>query len=763
MNKALTDGVVFMPPPFADGLDVWSSGDGAPGSSTYDTASNAALVPADQDFDGCVELFKNTNSLKLTYTGQTQYEQGCYLRISAKVKAISGPLPSVRAVAKPFKSNNSHANGYVEVGPSVPLTAYGEVVEVAAIIGSGARNGVDMIWGADVAYGHLGLEFTGSNGAVVRVDDIVIEDVTGAYLRDMMDWVDVRDFGAAGDGVTDDRNAFLAADAAANGRTLLVPEGTFRIANSMTLHADVRFEGTLSMADDVYLSLTRSFDLPTYIDAFGDEMLGFKKAFQALLNYTDHEVLDMCGRRIDVSAPIDMQAAYEKSDSLLIRRVLKNGQFYVNDSAAWDVDSTTTTATYNPNNPLTLTGIGNIGAVKRGALVTGNGVGREVYVKDVNVGANSATLSEPIYGGAVTQNFTFKNFKYVLDFSGFYQMRRFTISEVEFQCNGHASAVRLAREGENAIFQDCFFIKPRNRGITSIGKACQDLHIERCQFVSDEQSVAATVRQSIAFNVNANDAKIRDNRFARMGTTGVLSGGNHIIQGNHIFQGDEVVQGARTAGLVLTNENNNTVITGNYIDNCSIELNNEHDADPNFGAEYSFGGMTITNNIFVTIDAAPWFKFILIKPFGTGHYVSGMHVVGNSFRTYKGTIDRVEGVVTTHGSLNGWSYRNLTFKDNSFFGVNQRTCSPVMLEFSQNTEAATWTLDSGGYLPFDGKARLCQSLVFEDGTQTSSNVKIYDMPRVKTAQGTGNKQVQLKWPQAVRGKVWATIRVDKPI
>ncbi len=209
MNKALTDGVVFMPPPFADGLDVWSSGDGSPGSPTYENASNAALVPADQDFDGCVELFKNANSVKLVYTGETKFEQGCYLRISAKVKAISGPLPSVRAVGKPFKSNDSHANGYVEQGPAVPLVAYGEVVEISAIIGSGSRNGVDMIWGADVDYAHLGIELTGSNGAVVRVDDMVIEDVTGAYLRDMMDWVDVRDFGAVGDGNTDDRNAFL--------------------------------------------------------------------------------------------------------------------------------------------------------------------------------------------------------------------------------------------------------------------------------------------------------------------------------------------------------------------------------------------------------------------------------------------------------------------------------------------------------------------------------------------------------------------------
>ncbi|MDA5094249.1 glycosyl hydrolase family 28-related protein [Aliiroseovarius sp. KMU-50] len=763
MNKALTDGVVFMPPPFADGLDVWSSGDGSPGSPTYDGAFNAALVPADQDFDGCLELFKSDNSVKLTYMGQTDFEQGCYLRISAKVKAISGPLPSVRVVAKPFKSGGAHATGYVEQSASIPLISYGEVVEISAIIGSGSRNGVDMIWGADVAYGHLGLEFTGSNGAVIRIDDIVIEDITGAYLRDMMDWVDVRDFGAAGDGSTNDHAAFLAADAAANGRTVLVPEGSYRITSNLTIHADMRFEGTISMPDNVYLSLTRSFDLPTYIDAFGGEMLGFKKAFQALLNYADHEILDMCGRRIDVTEPIDLQAAYASSDQFLIRRVIKNGQFYVIDGPEWDVDSTSATGSYNPNNPYVLSSVSNINAIQVGARVTGNGVGREVYVRDVDTANNIVTLSQALYGPSASQNYTFINYKYVLDFGGFAKIHRMTISEVEFQCNGHASGVRLARDGENAIFQDCFFIKPKDRGITSIGRGCQDLHIERCQFISNEQGLAATARTSWAFNMNANDAKIRDNRFQRMGGTAVMHGSNHIIQGNHMFQGDEVDQGPRTSGLVFTYENNNTVITGNYIDNCSIELNNEHDAFPDFSSEYSFGGMTITNNIFVTIDAAPWFNFIIVKPFGTGHYVSGMHVTGNTFRAYLGTINRVDGVSTTHATLNGWSYRNLTFQNNSYFGINQRTSSPVMLQFDQNSNASTWNLDAGDYMPFGGKARRCESLVFEDGLKDSSNSAVHDMPLVKLAQGSSNQLVQLKWPRSVRGKVYATIRTDNPI
>ena len=74
MNKAITEGLVLMPPPFADGLDVWSSEDGTPGSATYDGATNAAFVPADQDFGG--RCFAEIAQQRLTTaTGQLAESQ----------------------------------------------------------------------------------------------------------------------------------------------------------------------------------------------------------------------------------------------------------------------------------------------------------------------------------------------------------------------------------------------------------------------------------------------------------------------------------------------------------------------------------------------------------------------------------------------------------------------------------------------------------------------------------------------------------------
>ena len=58
--------------------------------------------------------------------------------------------------------------------------------------------------------------------------------------------VDVRDFGAFGNGITDDHAAFVAADKAAQGRVMVVTEGTYKIGADLTIAAPVRFTGTLT-------------------------------------------------------------------------------------------------------------------------------------------------------------------------------------------------------------------------------------------------------------------------------------------------------------------------------------------------------------------------------------------------------------------------------------------------------------------------------------------------------------------------------------
>ena len=762
MNKAITDGLTLTPPPFLDGLAVWSSEDGTPGSVTYDGIGTAAVVPGDVDFGGCLELLKTETVQRLRFTGETPLLPGCYLRVTARVKAISGAFPSVRIAGWAGQSGGLEATGFVTSGPSTTLDTYGEVVEVSAIIGTGVRTGVDLQWGPPAIYGHFGLDLTGPTGGVVRIDDIEIEDITLVFHRVMMDWVDVRDFGAVGDGVTDDTGAFQAANAAAAGRGILVPEGTYRLTGTVTFEYPARFVGQVTMPADARLILRRNFDLPSYVAAFGDEVEAFRRGLQALVAFADHESFDLAGRRIEVSAPIDVAEAMG-TDVWEIRRVVRNGQLNAQAGAAWDTVEVTSTATYDAGQPTQMSNVANAVNVPVGALVEGVGVGREVYVTSVNVGAGTVTLSQPLYAAPASQTYTFRRFQYVLDFSGFSKLSKFTLTDLEIQCQGVASGVLLAPSGSTFHLKDCFVTKPLHRGVTSHGRGCQDLQIDRCHFVLDEQALPATDRVSVAVNVNANDAKIRDNRFQRFGTTMVLFGNGHLIVGNHWFQGDNVVDGPRTAGLVLTTPNVKSVVTGNYIDNSFIEWTNEHDATPDFASEFSFGGLAVTGNIFTVNDAASHFSWFVVKPFGTGHFLQGVSVTGNTFKSLNGTTDRVEKVDASIADLAYGSVRNVVFDANTFNGIGQVTQNPATIQVDQASEATVWTADVGPWLPFGGRAREVVSVVAEGPVTGAGGAPVFAAPYSTVEAGADRDQVQLTWPSPVKGRVQITTRVDKPV
>lgn len=761
MNKAITDGVVLMPPAFAQGLNVWARGDGTPGSDTYAGTATAAFVPADLDFGGCLEIQKTDATQKLRYMGETPLLPGCYLRITARIKAMSGPLPTVRIAGWAGGAGGNHVTGLNETGNPVSLTSYGEIIEVSAIVGSGQRTGVDMVWGRDPLYGHFGLDLTGPNGGVIRVDDIVIDDITSAFQRDMLNIVDVRDFGAVGDGTTDDHAAFVAANVAADGRKILVPAGSYYVGSSLTLDARMEFEGHLVMDPLSILSLTRDFDLPKYIDAFGgDEEQAFKKAFQSLLNNSDHETLDMGGRRVTITEPLDLQAIEGTRTSYAQRRVIRNGQLYVQDGPEWAVETVTSGATYNASNDDRLTSVSNAANIPVGAHVTGSGVGREVYVREVNVGSQEIRLSAPLYDAEGRQNYTFRRYKYVLDFSGFAQVNAFILQDLEILCRGYASGIMLARTGVANTIRDCFITRPSDRGITSIGDGCQGLFIEGCQFITNEGGDRAQDRQSIAMNANANDLKIRNNRASQFRHFAVISGQNCIITGNHVFQGDDVAFGVRMAGFVFTRTNVNHSVSCNYIDNCSIEWTNESSATPDNSGGFSFSALSVTNNVFLCGEVAPSFSFINVKPYGSNHTIRGFTMTGNSFRVIGASILRVDRVNETFAALNMAAARDVQISGNTFANVTNRTENPVTVVHDQSSTNDTWSIALGQQLAFEGMSLRVTAVTHSEPVRNSSNVTRYIAPYVVTRAGGNQNAVQLEWGEAVRGEATVTVRMD---
>ncbi|WP_353471319.1 glycosyl hydrolase family 28-related protein [Salipiger sp. H15] len=761
MNIAVTDGVVLTPTPFSEGLDVWSRSDGRPGSDTYDGSATAAYVPADADFAGCLELLKTDATQTLRYMGQTPILPGVYLRITARVKAISGNLPAVRIAGWAGKGSDVAVSGVPMQGASVALTSYGEVVEVSAIVGVGSRPGVDLVWGMEPTYGHFGIDLTGLTGGVVRIDDLRIEDVTEVFLRKMMASVDVRDYGALGDGTTDDSAAFEAADAAADGRLIIVPAGTYHLAASVTLENPVRFEGHVTMPAAAILSLTQDFHLPAYAAAFGgDEELALAKGLQSLLNNADHESFDLCGRRVSLTGPLDVRAAVDNRDTYSQRRVLRNGQLRAEESGDWASASVTSTATYSASNQWRLTAVANVANIEVGSLVTGAGVGREIYVKSKNVGAQEITLSQPLSDAVGTQSYTFTRFRYLLDFSGFTKLEKFEIENVEFQCSELASGVMLPPSGTVNVIRSCVFNRPANRGITSIGEGCQGMMIDGSQFLSAEGGLATQNRQSVAINTNANDVKIRNNRASQFRHFAVISGAQAVISGNHFFQGDETGSGIRSAGIVLCLRACSTTISSNYIDNCFIEWTNEREPEPDFTGGFGFAGLSVTNNVMLCSNVADWFSFLVVKPYGTGHMVNGINVSGNLFRSVGGTITRVDRVDTSFAGLNLGAMRRVFVHENTFHNIDLQTENPLQVSHDQNSHASTWVVETGNRLPFGGQAKAVEGLVLTSRPRDAANVSKFAMPYTSAGQGSGQDQVHVIWPEPMLGDLSLSVRMD---
>ncbi len=766
MNMAVTDGIVLMPSRFEDGLADWSSTDGTPGSPTYNGSPNATIVTTDPDFGTCLELQTTSDPTSLRYMGQTPLVPGGYLEISARIKVMSGALPSARIAAWAGNGSGAHVTGLTEVGPSTATGTYGRIYTIRAIVGSGNRNGVDMVWGTAPVYGHFGLDILASIGAVVRIESVEIKDVTSYFHRVMMDWVDVRDYGAIGDGITDDFDAFEAADAAATsaGQDLLISEGSYYLSKNITLNAFCRFEGTLLMDDDKRLQVTNNFNLQTYIDAFGNEVLGFKKAIQALFNFTDHESLDMMGLRVQLTEPIDIQAVVANKTTFGNRRALRNGQFEADTSPDWNTEYFNATASYSSGDPTTLSNVTNISAIPVGSLVTGQGVGREIYVLDKNEGAGTLTLSQPLHSAASSQSYTFVRFKYMLDFSGFDSLQRFQIEDIEFGCFGQASAIMLPKDGLAWHIRDCWFTKPKDRAITSIGKGCNGMALDANEFLSDEYNTLVQFRSSIAFNTNSNDLKIRNNRAVRFLHFGVMNGGGHIISGNHFWQGDGSVDGERSAGLILTQKSCKSTLVGNYADNAWIELNNEHDIRQDGGTTRPFGTLSLTGNIFTAGDVPAWFTYIRLAPFGNNHTIDGLTITGNTFKTIGSgpEIDRVESVDESEGNFDMTQTRNVLFEGNSYDAVTHRSESPAIVDITQATVNANWSANLQDKLPFDGRALSVDWVTAQGAVQNAANASHRQLPVVTPDQGASGTTVNLSWAEPVRGQVRMAVRMDLP-
>ncbi|MEL6957968.1 MAG: right-handed parallel beta-helix repeat-containing protein, partial [Pseudomonadota bacterium] len=173
-------------------------------------------------------------------------------------------------------------------------------------------------------------------------------------------------------------------------------------------------------------------------------------------------------------------------------------------------------------------------------------------------------------------------------------------------------------------------------------------------------------------------------------------------------------------------------------------------------------GLTISNNNCLSIDGQPSFSWIVVKPYGPGHYINGFNVQGNVFRTSNTRVTRAERIDTTFATMDMWRMRNILFEGNCFNGVDEVTRNPHINVHSQNSPDATWTVDTEAFLPFGGYTRTIDALVPVQAIRNGSGQAVFAQPYVDPVNGSNTHEFRIIWPEPVEGDIRYSVRMDDP-
>lgn len=184
MPDRLPTALDLTPPAYSDGLCDWSRGDDTYASPTYENDETARIAHGDPDLGDCLELRKTDPVHRLRYMGELPIRPGKRMEVRVRVKALRGPLPSVRIAALAGGSGGEGLPDLPGEGPLVRLVAHEAVTELRAVIGREPGPEVDLVWDERALYAHVGLDLVGPFGGVVRVAAFGVRELGSAGGRE---------------------------------------------------------------------------------------------------------------------------------------------------------------------------------------------------------------------------------------------------------------------------------------------------------------------------------------------------------------------------------------------------------------------------------------------------------------------------------------------------------------------------------------------------------------------------------------------------
>jgi hypothetical protein len=407
------------------------------------------------------------------------------------------------------------------------------------------------------------------------------------------------------------------------------------------------------------------------------------------------------------------------------------------------------------------------------------GIPRETYVlgKDTTVTPHTIRISNPAYSSG-TGDLTFIYWPVMFDFSNCANFQNARFWDMEWDCGSLIGAVRTPgvsaadlAAGTTTLkgllkFDRCRFRTVLGRGVTM--PAVTSVEFNNCEGNSAETDKFPNARSSVFANVGG-DSKVRGNSFnyfqhAFVTKSAITYIGNHNWQGYAEHAGDLVADvNSRTAQLVMMGRDASSVISDNYIDNSSIEVTDECNA--NAVPSSPLGWVVLSNNRCVvnpqTNTTAPNFSWLVLRPFSTNRSIGKIIVNNNYFNDVApgssppSTVDRIMRVDTTNGTIDLVTNKPdlICVRNNIEDSVVYKTLTRPTLSVTKAAGAAatSWTFDFTNYFPFGMSVAKVISVV-PVGLIDGSSVAQYDMPRVTFSGGI----VTLTFPVARAGTISVT-------
>ena len=408
-------------------------------------------------------------------------------------------------------------------------------------------------------------------------DSSFVQDGTGAVTRTMQDkardLISVKDFGAVGDGVTDDTSAIQAALAhAGTTKTVLIPNGNFVVTGNCVANSPVVFDGFLTIT-----SATVKFEL---------------KSQPIVL--TDYRKIYM-GSNWNVSSA-DCSVALSRA----VNELLTSFKYYTLDGEGWKAELQSEIQVIPPT-----TGFyGQFKTIQNLQIILKSGFGNRnstsgIVTPNLNAFAFSVSGPQPasVYG------IIFEN--------------------IHIYCAKNGSGINFDfSSNQESEINNCRITNFYLKAIIS----SNPLRINGCYITGGDFNLYDEDRTITGIELLSGDSEIIATTISYCKYGIVIEGATLLVSSTHIFNGSTHNQ---SPAIYVKNDMADLFVNNCYLDNGPILIERQLDYT-------NFGRVHITNSCFTWAARSRGNRsFIIAKPVGLGIELRGMTVMGCQFRDYR--------------------------------------------------------------------------------------------------------------------------------